>query len=446
MSPPRPLASIPIQDIRELEPIDDIKAEQEVQALQRRGSSLYDHNSSPCLGPCTSRAVGPLSELLLIHAKPPILSPGIQPLTIDITGTSSPVMPVLAVEAHDLEPSCQLNDTRHPFPSSDIPCPSLDPYSQPPVLSPQVPYAMEPHSPYSDPPVLSPKQTLKEQAHEMKHAENVFCFGPSVSIPIAIPVVASGDIEKTQKVKCSHSESFQPSDLESPSNNFGSVTPFSRRCRSLPRQSTVGQNPRKRCRSASPGNTRAKKRKIMGRFCYSDHLSEPLKPGNDMLADPKALVSSEVRGHRNVATLSVLSVETFGNMLHQTDGAVVQRQSDKCQDGQPSVAHSKSTCLGSVLVPDLAMLSSSSSNSSWDCEVLSRLGPNSVTPRLPTAQDFELDEYLLHGPRTWMQDSNYESRLHNALQPSASGTPLFVEDVDSSAFSRTVVKIVEVQH
>lgn len=476
---PRPLTPMPIQNVCELEPIDDIKAEREVRALQRRGSSLCDHNSSPCWGPCTSRPVGPSPEILLTHLKPPILSPGTQPLTTDIgcqiSGTSSPVMPVLAVEAHDFDPSCQLHDTRHSFPSSDVPCPSLDPYSQPPVLSPQVPYVMEPHTPYSEPPVLSPKQTLKEQTYEMETAENLFDCVPSVAVPITTSVIASVDIRKTQEGKRPQFV-LEPSDSECPSSHLRSITPFSRRSRSLPRQSTRGQNPKKRCRSASPGNNHAKKRRIIVKFCTSDHLSEPLKPGNDVLANPEAWLSSKVVGHvkqqcprpkvaacaaelpglkQTFAILSVPSVETVSHTLNQMDGSVLQHQSDKChntdictcsQDCQPSVAHSTSACIESVLVPDLAMLSSSSSDSNWDCEVLSRLGQNSVTPQLPTDQDFELDKYLLHRPRMWMQDRNYESRLHTALQPSASGKPLFGEDADSSAFSRTVVKIVEVQH
>lgn len=386
-------------------------------------------------------------------------------------------MPVLAVEAHDFAPSCQLHHTRPPFSSSDVPGPSLDPYSQPPVLSPQVPYVKEPHSPYSEPPVLSPKQTLKEQTYEMETAENLFHCVPSVAVPISTPAVVSVDIRKTREVKCSHPQFvLEPSDSECPSSHLGSITPFSRRSRSLTQQSTVGQNPKKRCRSASKGNNHAKKRSIIMKFCHSDHLSEPLKPGNDVLANPEAWLSSKVVGHvkhqcphskvpacaaelpglkKTFAILSVPSVETFSHTHNDMDGSVLPHQSVKChntdirtssQDCQPSMAHSTSVCIESVLVPDLAMLSSSSSDSNWDSEVLSRLGQNSVTPQLPTDLDFELDKYLLHRPHTWMQDSNYESRLHTALQPSASGKPLLGEDVDSSAFSRTVVKIVEVQH
>lgn len=313
----------------------------------------------------------------------------------------------------------------------------------------------------------------------METAETLFHCVPSVALPISTPVLASVDITKTQEVKCSHPQFvLEPSDSECPSSHLRSIPPFSRRSRSLTQRSTVGKNPKKRCRSASPGNNHAKKRRLIVTFCHSDHLSEPLKPGNDVLANPEAWLSRKVVGHvkhqcphpkvpacvadlpglkKTFATLSVPSIETFSHTLNQMDGSVPHHQSDKCpnrvtdvrscsQDCQPSMSHSTSACIESVLVPDLAMLSSSSSDSNWDSEVLSRLGQNSVTPQLPTDQDFELDKYLLHRPRTWTQDSNYESRLHTALQPSASGKPLFGEDVNSSSFSRTVVKIVQVQH
>ncbi|XP_056887680.1 protein DBF4 homolog B isoform X2 [Takifugu flavidus] len=458
----RPLTPISIQDICELEPIDDIEAEHEVRALQRRGSSLSDHISSPHRGPCVFRPVSLSPELSLTLSKPPILSPGIQPFTVDtsglITGTSSPVMPLLAVEAHDFDPSCQLRDTRDPVSSSDVLCPSLDPYSQPPVLSPQVPFIMEPHSPYSEPPVLSPKQKLKEHMLE-------------------IDVVSSVNITNTQEVEYPSPQSvLELGQSECHSSDLRSITPFSGRSRSLPRQSTVAQNPKKRCRSASLGNSGAKKRRISLQFCCSDCLTAPLKPGSDVLASPEAWLSDKGVGQvkqqcpqpivpacttgmagfkQTFAPLSAPSAQTFSRRLNQTDTSVLQQQSDKCpstdihtcsQACQPSGAHSTSVCIESVLIPDLAILSSSSSDSDWDREVLAKLGQTSVTPLLPTDQDFELDKDLLHRPCAWMQDSSYESRLHTALQPSDSGKPLCGEDMDSSAFSRTVVKIVEVQH
>lgn len=465
-SPPRPLTPISIQDICELEPIDDIKAEHEVQALQRRGSSLSDHISSPHRGLCVFRPVSPSPELSLARSKPPILSPGIQPFTIDtslITGTSSPVMPVLAVEAHDYDPSCQLSDA---VSSSDVLCPSLDPYSQPPSLSPQLPFIMEPHSPYSEPPVLSPKQKFEEHMHEIDTAENLFQCVP----PVTIPVVSSVNKTNTQEVEYPSPQSIlEPGESECHSSDLRSITPFSGRSRSLPRQSTVAQNPKKRCRSASLGKSGSKKRRISVKFCCSNCLTEPLKPGSDVLANPGAWLSdkgvSQVKQQcpqpimpactagmagfkQTFALLSAPSVQTFSHSLNQ-------KQSDKCpstdiytcsQDCQPLGAHYTSVCIESVLIPDLATLSSSSSDSDWDHEVLAKLGQTSVTPLLPTDQDFALHKDLLHRPCVWMQDSSYESRLHTALQPLDSEKPLCGEDMDSSAFSRTVVKIVEVQH
>lgn len=472
---------MPIQDICELEPVDDNEAEHEVQALQRQGSSLCNRISSPRRGLCVFIPVSPPPEISLTLPKPPILSPGIQPLTIEtgclITGTSSPVMPVLAVEVHDFDPSCQLRDNTHPFSSSDVPCPSHDPYSQPPVLSPQVSCIMEPHSPYSEPPVLSPKHKLEEHTNEIDTAENLFICLPSVTVPVPIPIVSSVDITKPLEVKYSCPQSvLEPIDPECLSSHFRSITPLSGRSRSLPRQSTVAQNHKKRCRSASPGNNHAKKKRISVKFCYDDRLTEPLGPGNGVLANPEAWLSGKVFGQvkrlcphpvvpacaaempglkKTFAILSVPSVQTFSHTLNQTEPSVLQHQSDKCpstdihtcsQDCQPLVAHSTSVCIESVVIPDLSMLSSSSSDSDWDREVLARLGQASVTPLFSTDQDFELDKDLLHRPYTWMQGSSYESRLHTALQPSDSGKPLCGEDMDSSTFSRTVVKIVEVQH
>lgn len=473
---PRSLTPISIQDICELEPIDDIEAEHEVRALQRRGSSLSNHISSPHRGLCVFRPVSPSPELSLTLSKPPILSPGIQPFTVDtsglITGTSSPVMPVLAVEAHDFDPSSQLHD---PVGSSDVLCPSLDPYGQPPVLSPRVPFIMEPHSPYSEPPVLSPKQKLEEHMHELDTAENLFQCVPPVTLPVTIPVVSSVNITNTQEVEYSSPQSvLEPGESECHSSNLRSVSPFLGQSRSLSRQLTVAQNPKKRRRSASLGNNDAKKRRISVKFCCSDCLTEPLKPGSDVLASPEAWLSDKgfgkvkqqcpqpivpactagMAGSKQTFALLSAPAQTFNHRLNQTDTSVLQ-QSDKCpstgihtcsQDCQPSGAHSTSVCIESVLIPDLVTLSSSSSDSDWDREVLAKLGQTSVTGLLPTDQDFELDKDLLHRPCVWMQDSSYESRLHTALQPSDSGKPLCKEDMDSSAFSRTVVKIVEVKH
>lgn len=133
----------------------------------------------------------------------------------------------------------------------------------------------------------------------------------------------------------------------------------------------------------------------------------------------------------------------------------VPEQASPSQDCPPSLSLSTSLSIESALIPDLHCLSSPSSDSDWDSGLLSRLGVASTDPpTLPdpvTAAALELDTELLHRPCACMQDSGYESRLHTVLQPQAAGVgvgtgPLCGEDMDSSAFSRTLVKIVEVKH
>ncbi|KAF7648775.1 hypothetical protein LDENG_00152160 [Lucifuga dentata] len=117
------------------------------------------------------------------------------------------------------------------------------------------------------------------------------------------------------------------------------------------------------------------------------------------------------------------------------------------QDSQPSLSHSiSSVCIESALIPDVAALSPSSSESDWDCELMSRLCSTQATPPSTTEQSCELDKEILQKPCTWMHNTSYESHLHHVLQPPTSTTSLCGEEIDSSAFSRTVVQIVEVQH
>lgn len=129
------------------------------------------------------------------------------------------------------------------------------------------------------------------------------------------------------------------------------------------------------------------------------------------------------------------------------------RQVSPSRDCPPSLGLSTSLSIESALIPDLHRLSSPSSDSDWDSGLLSRLGRASANlPALPDpVAALELDTELLHRPCACMQDSGYESRLHTVLQPQAAGVgagtgPLCSEDMDSSAFSRTLVKIVEVKH
>ncbi|KAF1373834.1 hypothetical protein PFLUV_G00243050 [Perca fluviatilis] len=300
--PPTPLP------VCELEPLTDAETEHAVQALQRRGSSFNINISSPIGGPLSSGPASPSPGVQFPVPNPPATPPAdIPPFTANTDcqlpdshpHALSPAMPVSDVEPQAYNSASQQPDTQHLSPCPDTPCLSPDPYSLPPVLSPQVPYPfhiVEPHCPYSEPPVLSPQPYTAEEAEE-------------------------------------------------------------------------------------------------GHPCEMD---------------------------------------TAESVSHQ--------------DSQCSLSHSTSVCIESALIPDIATLSPSSSDSDWDCGLLSRLGPTSAPPLLPTEQSCELDKELLHMPCTWMHDTSYESRLHTVLQPSKPATSLCGEEMDPSAFSRTVVQIVEVQH
>nr|XP_046234078.1 uncharacterized protein dbf4b [Scatophagus argus] len=472
----RPRTPVPLQDVCELEPLTDLETEHAVQALQRRGSSVNAHISSPTRRPLVSGPGSPSPGVQFPvpdSATPPA---DIQAFTNDTDRhphSPSPVMPALDAEpqAHDLA-------SQQPDTPCLSPCP--DPHSLPPVLSPQVPYTsyvMEPHSPYSEPPVLSPHRYTGEDAVEghpceMDTAESVFLF-----VPATAPLLHNVALTTADGVKGTNQESpFGFSELLYYRNDLECATLFSRRSRSLPRQSAMALNPRKRCRSASPERSQSKRRRITDKFSYSGRWTE--QRGNEcqiIHSRPHPKISStltlETLGLKQTFTMfCVPTVQNFTRAPSQMDsfshGTIsaashptaanfdpsLQFPKDKpcsafsSQDSQRSLSQSTSVCIESALIPDLAMLSPSSSDSDWDCDLLSRLGQPPAAPLSPTEQNCELDTELLHRPCTWMHDSSYESRLHTVLQPSAPGTSLCGEEMDPSAFSRTVVQVVEVQH
>ncbi|XP_035515981.1 uncharacterized protein dbf4b [Morone saxatilis] len=496
--PPTPLL---IQDVCELEPLTDVEAEHAVQALQRHGSSFNAHISSPNARPVSHDPANPSPGVQFPFPNPATPPADIQPFSTNSDcqilhshpRASSPAMPVLNVEPRAHDSASQQPNTHHFFPCPDTPCPSPDPYSLPPVLSPQVPYPsciMEPHCPYSDPPVLSPQPTTAEEAvgghaYEMDTAKSVSQFLPAVTFP-RCPSTA---LTNTEGVKGSNPDNLSTSGL-------ACATLFSRRARSLPRQSATAPNPKKRCRSASPQHSRRKRRRITAKFDHSgswtEHGDQSAKPEGclftrTVLSDrrpcqiiqscPNTKVSStctvEASDLKQTFTMfCVPTVHNFTQTSNQMDilghGSTsvadqpsrplskatfdppLQSPNDKSlsafssQDSQRSLSHSTSVCIESALIPDLA--APSSSDSDWDCDLLSRLGPTSTTTLLPTEQNCELDKELLHRPCAWMHDTSYESRLHTVLQPSTPPTSLCGEEMDPSAFSRTVVQVVEVQH
>ncbi|XP_040885209.1 uncharacterized protein dbf4b [Toxotes jaculatrix] len=501
----RPPTPLPIQDVCELEPLTDVEAERAVQALHRQSSSFNTHISSPIKGPLS---IGPTSPSPGVQF--PIPNPAPPPADIrSFTPTecpdiqpraSSPAMPVL-----DIEPEAHTSAIQLLSPCPEPPCPSPSPYSVPPTLSPQVPYSsyiMEPHSPYSEPPVLSPQWCTAEEAEgvvcEMDTAECLSEFVSTVTLPVSIPLLPTVPMTNAEEMKGSNQDScLVLTGFVCSSTGLECDTLTSCRSQSLPRQSAVAPNSKKRCRSASPEHNHSKRRRITVKFGYSctwpEQGHKSTNPESDIMAkpedclifdktscqmiqscshqksSPKCTVET-LDSKRALTTFCVPTVQNFTwsssqmNILGhgstsvstptkaQTFDPPLQFPNDKSQsalssqDSQRSLSHSTSVCIESALIPDFATLSPSSSDSDWDCDLLSRLVPTSATPLLPTEQSCELDKDLLHRPCTWMHDSSYESRLHTVLQPSAPATSLCGEEMDPSVFSRTVVQIVEVQH
>lgn len=488
--------------------------EHAIQALQRQGSSLNTHISSPTRGPVASGTGSPSPGVSFPLPNPATPPADIHPFTTDTDcqipdshpHALSPAMPVLDVEPQAHHSASLLSDTQQLSPCPDKPCSSPDPYSLPPVLSPQVPYhsyIMESHSPYSEPPVLSPQrytavEAVEGHTCERDTAESVFQSVPAVTIPVSTPFPPVA-LTIAERVKRSNLESLlELSDSICTTNGLKCATLFSCRSRSLPQQSATTQNPKKRCRSARPEHNWSKRRRITGKSDYNVSWNESVKPESGIMAKPEGCLSDKdsckiIQSCPNPKISSTCAVETldlkqtftmfcvptvqnFSHASNQMDllghsSSSVSAQpswplsskakyfdlphqfpNDKShsafssQDSQCSLSHSMSVCIESALIPDLAMLSPSSSDSDWDCDLLSRLRPTSVAPLLSTEQSCELDKELLHRPCTYMQDTSYESRLHTVLQPPTTGPSVCGEEMDSSAFSRTVVKIVEVQH
>uniref|UniRef100_A0A3B4VFX9 DBF4-type domain-containing protein n=1 Tax=Seriola dumerili TaxID=41447 RepID=A0A3B4VFX9_SERDU len=468
----RPPTPLPIQDICELEPLTDVETECAVQAL-RRQDSLFNTHISSLITDCQF--------------------PDIQP------HASSPAMPVL-----DVEPQTHASASQQLSLCPGTPCPSPDPYSLPPALSPQLPYSSYIlHSPYSEPPVLSPQPCITEEAVEgliceMDTAETLSESVSAVVAPLLIPRLPSVAVTNAEDVKGSNQDDLLVfSKIICSSNVLKCDKLITHRSRSLPRQSVTTPNPKKRCRSASPECSHSKRRRITVKFGYNCRWTEQgntsTKPQSDIMAKPEGcslfdMASCQIiqnSPHPEVSstcmvetldlkhaftTFCVPTVQNFTSASSQMDilghgGTSVaalskakasdpslrfpnekSRSALSSQDSQRSLSHSTSVCIESALIPDLATLSPSSSDSDWDCHLLSRLGPTSAAPQLHTEQSCELDKELLHRPCTWMHDTSYESRLHTVLQPATPATSLCGEEMDPSVFSRTVVQIVEVQH
>ncbi|TNN47225.1 Protein DBF4 B [Liparis tanakae] len=491
--PPTPLSTC------DLEPLTDAEVERAVRDLHRHGSSF--HLCGPAGGP---RSSGPSSpspgDPFPIPNSPDTRPPDIQRFSINtdcqLTDShrhaSSPTMPVLDIEPQAHNSARWPPDVRHSSPSSD-------PYSLPPVLSPQVPYTCvtEPRCPYSEPPVLSPQQYTAEEAHTW---DSDAAVGVSQDVPDPIstaqfPSVASANADGVNQ---SAPECILGlSELIRSTNGLELVTPSHRRSRSLPRQMATTPNPRKRCRSASPEHGRSKRRRITAEFGYRGSWTKQVhtsaKPPWDIRAKPEGwslsdkvscpiIRSSPLTKDSSTfgpeQTFTMFCVPTVHNSTQATNQIILGQggtslahhpswplSSSPCGPPLPlpsDIIHSRDSrcalsrspaavCIESALIPDVATLSPSSSDSDWDCGLLSRLGPSraaaaAAAPPPAPEQSRELDRRLLRTPCAWTHGSGYESRLRTALRPSPPATSLCGDEADPSAFSRTVVQIVEVQH
>ncbi|XP_041670846.1 uncharacterized protein dbf4b isoform X2 [Cheilinus undulatus] len=469
----RPLSPMPMEHVCELEPLTDVETERAVQALQSFNTHIFD----PPINPLPSGPASPSPGL-----QRPTPSTDVQPSTT-LTDTKLPLSP--AMPALDVEP--QTNHLSHQLPGTHYlsPCLSSDPYPLPPVLSPQVSYPshmLEPHGLYSEPPILSPQKYTVDDAAEGHKGENESQFVPDITILVSDPLTSCVALTNMELVKGSNQDSelgFRG--IICSTEGLEYATPFSCRSRSLPRQSATAPNPKKRCRSASPDYSRSKKRRITEQGHESAELEKDskVKPEGCVLLDkiyypdlpssPNQKFSSTCTGplKQDFTLFSIPVVQNFTWTLTQNihsstsvdqplwppssnskifDPPVHFNKSLSSQDSQHLQPLSTSVCIEPALIPDFTALSPSSSDSDWDCELLSHIGSTAAAPLSPAEQTCELDQELLHRPCTWMHDSSYESRLHTVLQPANTASSLSGDEMDPSVFSRTVVQVVEVQH
>ncbi|KAM9425848.1 uncharacterized protein dbf4b [Pholidichthys leucotaenia] len=479
-------------DVCELEPLTDVETELAVQALREPVSAFHTHISSPPRGPLS---LGPDSLSPRVNcatpnpANPPAdnesLNPGTQ---CQLSHASVPTMPVLNIEPQAQDSLSQITEVQ--ILSS---CPLSDPFLMPPVLSPQVPYSYvtNPDGPFSDPPVLSPQQYITEDTVEGQICERI----PVESVSKAsffTPCPMSEFVAHEVEMKGSSQDGLGGfSELMSFNRGMDQATTSSRRSHSLPRQSSVEPNTRKRSRSASPEYSQCKRRRTLTFVCSDSKTKQmPTKPLSNNVANvedylffDKDLYHVKQSSHNsNISSASsVCNVDTLvskrpltalyfptaqnftpaPDQMHSVASGLLWSNTTPCnpplnfpidkphnifsiQDSQ--YPHSTSVFIESALIPNLSR-QSPSSDSDWDCDLLSQLGPTSVATLTQTEQNCELDKELLRKPCPWMHGStSYESHLRNVLQPSPSAAALCGEEIDPSTFSRTVFQIVEVQH
>ncbi|XP_077481963.1 uncharacterized protein dbf4b [Stigmatopora argus] len=399
----------------ELEPLTDAETEQEVQAFKRQPFTRLPTEDSPL------QTGNPPEEQMPVPN--PVIISGIQE-SDSFAQPSDGSMPIL-----DLVPQVHFSATPQPHPHPLLPYLatedlSFDPNSLPPVLSPQIFTSddIEPCCLYSEPPVLSP-QTYSNEVNE---CEMEITASVSESFPISIVTISSVDLPNTKKNKGS-----QPKDiLKEPLSLLKQSRPATTNLKKRRRNSSCVHERKKRTKTEDL--TRSESHIITAdeSFCISRATVEKVQSGaNDSIIS--RIYPLEGAGLHSPPNFS-------GQNIHTRWLSASQMTSHQpCRDSPQSTA----VCIDPDLIPDVAWLNPSSSDSDWDCELLSRLDSTRNRPppgRCEPTPD-KMDQDFLHRPCAWMRDTSYESRLHTALQPS---TPA----VEPSTFSRTVVQIVEVLH
>ncbi|XP_061160789.1 uncharacterized protein dbf4b isoform X2 [Syngnathus typhle] len=398
--PNRPPNALPIPANCELELLTDAELEHEIQAL--KGQSSF---------PAPAQ-----NSLLQLVKSPEELDPVQIPATTstdlpcpepdDLTHAATVPLAVL-----DMAPQVHFPPARSLCPATeDL---SIDPYSMPPVLSPQVFSAedTETRSLYSEPPVLSPQNSDGDYQCEMETTLSV-----SESFPVSFPLFPSVPVSNTEEAK----------ETPCPFKQSHPAIPNPRKRR---RHSSCDRDCRKRKRMEEKDISRSEGHVVMqAELCFSARTTlQGVQSNAGALMCPPA-------GDRQFSPFKLLghSVEVRWSPAPK----ILSRFSSQDFQQSPSV------CIDPALIPDVACLSPASSDSDWDRELLTGLGSvQTGSPSGPSdaAAAGEPDTDFIHRPCVWMSDSSYESRLHSALRPATLvGEP--------STFSRTLVQIVEVLH
>ncbi|KAF7204345.1 uncharacterized protein dbf4b [Nothobranchius furzeri] len=434
---------MPFHDVCELEPGTNVEVKH-VQSLLKEDSSFISHISNHPQSHLSSSPASPTLEVNFNTPNPATPPADHQSSDPDANHPSaqlqpypsSPPMPVLTIETFEHLP--------------DAPCLLSDPYSLPPILSPQVPYfvhILDPQSPYPDPPILSlqtytTEETFEGQICEMNPADS--------SVPLSTLLQIYGTSEEGKREPTPEVPDEHTGDVcshrgldRAPRSSHGAY--------SLSWLSAEGSNTKKNCRPESPEHRNLKKRRrtLGGSGSWGEQSPNASKPPKENASNVEDVSLYDASDQMVQSSPNSISTSHFLDVPELKPSCATFSFPSKPQSAKtsqdPPCSHSASVHIEPALIPDLTTHSSALSDSDWDCNFLSYLSPTSATPLTPDEQNCELDRGLLHRSCPWMHDTSYESHLHTVLQPPAPAASLCGQDAESSSFSRTVVPIAEVQ-